>query len=239
MRPIIVIPTYNERDNIVPLIHQLFSLRITNLEIVIVDDNSPDGTAEVIASMRDSYNVHLVKRLHKLGLGTAYIAGFKKALALGADIVFEMDADFSHDPSDVPKLLETMNDYDLAIGSRRALGGKIIGWSWRRHLTSFGANSFARLLLGLKSKDTTAGFRCFRRFVLETIQLETIKSNGYAFQEELLYRVERAGYTIAEVPVLFIDRTKGKSKLGGKDVIEFFVVILRLFLQRFQQKTVQ
>jgi len=232
MKPIIVIPTYNERDNIATLVSKIFALHIPELEIVVVDDNSPDKTAEVVEGMRADYPVHLVRRLRKLGLGSAYIAGFKKALALGADYIFEMDADFSHDPADLPRLLSAAADHDLAIGSRKIPGGKIVGWSLWRRLSSAGAMFFSRLLLGLRVRDVTAGFRCFRSQALKSIALDTVKSNGYAFQEELLYRAEQAGFSIIEVPVVFNDRRRGRSKLSKKDIWEFFTVMYKLKFSR-------
>lgn len=228
MKTIIVIPTYNERENITKLIPALFSQNIPELQIVVVDDNSPDKTSEVIESFREQYPIHIIKRLRKLGLGSAYIMGFKKALALGADLIFEMDADFSHDPTDVARLIQAMESADLAIGSRRVDHGGILGWSWRRHLTSWTAMTFSRFFLKLKTRDVTAGFRCYRRRVLETIGLDEIKSNGYAFQEEMLFRVERLNFRVVEVPVTFVDRKVGTSKLSWKDIIEFFKVMWRL-----------
>lgn len=229
MKTIIVIPTYNERANITRLIPALFDLKIPELEVIIVDDNSPDETADVAQSFREKYPVYVIKRQRKLGIGTAYVDGFKKALVLGAEIIFEMDADFSHNPVDVPRLITTLeNGADLAIGSRRVKGGKIIGWGPRRHLTSFVAMSVARFVLGLKTKDVTAGFRAYRRQVLETILQTEITSNGYAFQEEILYRVEKNKFSISEIPVIFTDRTSGKSKLSSQDIWEFFRVMWRL-----------
>jgi dolichol-phosphate mannosyltransferase len=228
MKPIIVIPTYNERTNIQRLIPALFALHIPNLEVIVVDDNSPDETAQEVEKMREQFPIYCIRRLRKLGLGTAYIAGFKKALALGADILFEMDADFSHDPADIPHLISAIHSADMSIGSRRVAGGKIIGWGWRRHATSACAMWISRMLLNLKTHDVTAGFRCFRRHVLEAIELDTIKSNGYAFQEELLFRVEKKGFRVVEVPVTFTDRTVGNSKLSIIDIWEFFRVMVRL-----------
>ncbi len=228
MKPIIVIPTYNERGNITKLIPALFSQGISGLEIIVVDDNSPDGTAHEVEILRAKYPVHIIKRLRKLGLGSAYITGFKKALALGADYIFEMDADFSHDPNDVQRFLSALDQADLVIGSRRIPGSKIIGWNIWRHCTSWAAMGFSRIFLKLKTHDVTAGFRAYRRQVLETIDLDTIKSNGYAFQEETLFRVERLNLRVAEIPVTFFDRKIGKSKLSGKDIMEFFKVMLRL-----------
>lgn len=226
----IVIPTYNEKENIVPLINDIFLLHIPDLKIIVVDDNSPDKTADAVAQAQTIYpDLYLVRRNGKLGIGSAYIAGFKKALALNSDFIIEMDADFSHDPKDLPRLIAACkNNADLAIGSRKIKGGKIIGWNLKRHLMSNGAMFFARLVLGLKTKDITAGFRCFRRSVLEKINIDSIKSNGYAFQEELLYRTEKSGFTIEEIPVTFKDREFGKSKLGKKEIKEFFVIIFKL-----------
>lgn len=203
-------------------------MRIADLEIIVVDDNSPDGTADIVQRLTEQYPIHLIQRESKLGIGSAYIAGFKKALAMSADYIFEMDADFSHDPADVPRLIEAMNGADLTIGSRRVHGGNIIGWNLRRHFTSFAATVFSRFILKLKTNDVTSGFRCYKRKVLESINLDAVTSNGYAFQEEMLYRTEQAGFTVAEVPVTFIDRKKGKSKLSTKDIGEFFAVMMKL-----------
>ena len=231
MKTIIVIPTYNEKENIEKLINKIFALNIIGLEILVVDDNSPDGTAQVVKNLQSKYPLHILERASKLGLGSAYIAGFKKALELQADRIFEMDADFSHDPDDLPAILESAKNYDLVIGSRKIAGGKIIGWGFTRKFMSNGAMWLSRILLGLKAKDVTAGFRCFNSQVLKTLNLDEIKSNGYAFQEELLYKTQKAGFTITEIPVTFIDRREGKSKLSKKDIIEFFLIILKLRLK--------
>ena len=228
MKTIIVIPTYNEKENIEKLINKIFALNIIGLEILVVDDNSPDGTAQVVKNLQSKYPLHILERASKLGLGSAYIAGFKKALELQADRIFEMDADFSHDPDDLPAILESAKNYDLVIGSRKIAGGKIIGWGFTRKFMSNGAMWLSRILLGLKAKDVTAGFRCFNSQVLKTLNLDKIKSNGYAFQEELLYKTQKADFTITEIPVTFIDRREGKSKLSKKDIIEFFLIILKL-----------
>lgn len=231
MKTFVIIPTYNERENIVNLISEIFVQQIPDLNIIVVDDNSPDKTAEAVAQAQTVYpgKLYLINRYHKLGLGSAYIAGFKKALALGADLLIEMDADFSHDPKDLPRLIEGCADgFDLTIGSRKINGGSVIGWNLRRKLMSNGAMYFSRFLLGLKTKDVTAGFRCFKRHVLEKIGLDNIKSNGYAFQEELLYRTEKLGFTVKEVPVIFKDREVGQSKLGKKEIKEFFIIIFKL-----------
>ncbi len=229
MKPIIVVPTYNEKENIPILLEKLFGLGVANLEVVVVDDNSPDGTQAVVKNLQNKYPIHLLARAGKLGLGSAYLAGFKKALELGADLIFEMDADLSHIPADVPKLIAACEaGADLAIGSRKIDGGGIVGWSWWRYFMSDGAMWFSRLFLGLKPKDVTAGFRCFKRHVLQTIGLDDIKSNGYAFQEELLYRTQQNKFKIVEVPVIFMDRKSGQSKLSKKDIIEFFLIMVKL-----------
>ena len=229
MKTIIIIPTYNEADNIDKLIKKIFDLNIFDLEILIIDDNSPDGTAQIVKNIQTTNNkLLLLQRPKKLGLGSAYISGFKKALELKAEYIFEMDADFSHNPDDIPHLLEGIKNADLVIGSRKIQGGKIIGWNWRRKFMSNGAMWFSRLMLGLKPHDVTAGFRCFRHQVLETIKLDEIKSNGYAFQEELLYHTQKINFKITEVPVTFIDRQAGKSKLNKKDIWEFFITIFKL-----------
>lgn len=234
MKTIIIIPTFNEKDNVEPLVERIFALDCPGLEILFIDDNSPDGTAEKIKALQNRHPIHLIQRPGKLGLGSAYLTGFQKAFELDADYIIEMDADLSHNPEDVPRLIQACADgADLAIGSRKIAGGKIEGWNWRRKLMSNGAMFFSRLILGLKTKDVTAGFRCFKKSILEKIDLKKIKSNGYAFQEEVLFRVERTGGKVAEVPVTFPDRKRGQSKLNKKDIIEFFLVMLKLKFQQF------
>jgi len=228
MKTIIVIPTYNEAENIEALIKAIFALNINDLEIIVVDDNSPDNTAKEVEKLTDRYPIHLIKRRAKLGIGSAYIAGFKKALSLNAEYIFEMDADFSHNPKDIPRMLEAVQSADLVIGSRKIHRGKIEGWNWRRKFMSDGAMWFSRFFLRLKAKDVTAGFRVFRRKVLVKLNLDKIKSNGYAFQEELLYRTQKLGFVIKEIPVIFVDRQKGQSKLSNKDILEFFIVMFKL-----------
>lgn len=228
MKPVIVIPTYNERDNIESLLKEIFSLDIPGLEIVIVDDNSPDQTAAVVKDLQENFPIYLVSRQKKMGIGSAYIKGFKKALAVGADVVFEMDADGSHDPKDIYRFLNEIIAHDIVIGSRKIKGGKIVGWNFLRKAMSAGAMWFVRIILGLRTKDVTAGFRCFRREVLLQIDLDAIRSNGYAFQEELLYKTEKGGWKVKEIPVTFVDRSRGKSKLGKWDILEFFSAMVRL-----------
>jgi dolichol-phosphate mannosyltransferase len=247
MKTSIIIPTYNERENIAELCERIFKNNPADVGIIFVDDNSPDGTAEKILrcasepqprrdpstslGMTNTQPIQLIRRSAKLGLGSAYIAGFKRALADGADLIFEMDADLSHAPEDIPRMIEAAQDADLVIGSRRVDGGKITGWDARRHFTSSAATGFARLVLGLKTRDVTAGFRCYRRQVLEKINLDKIKSNGYAFQEEMLFLVEHLGFRVKEIPVEFNDRARGKSKLSFKDIVEYFLTMGRLFVK--------
>ncbi len=229
MKKYIVIPTYNEAENIEKLIQQIFALNINQLNIIIVDDNSTDGTGQLADKLSQHYPITVIHRQGKLGLGSAYIAGFKKAFSLGAEIVFEMDADFSHNPKDLPIMINTIKQgYDVVIGSRRIQGGNVKGWSWWRNLQSQAAMNFAKIILNLKTKDLTAGYRGYRVKTLQQINLDNIKSNGYAFQEEMIYLCEKFNFKIKEIPVTFIDRQFGKSKLGLKDIIEFFITILRL-----------
>ena len=229
-RPIIVIPTYNERSNIRLLLEHLFALGVEGLQVIVVDDNSPDKTAEVVSDLSKTHPITLIKRAGKLGLGSAYIEGFTKALSLGATHIFEMDADLSHDPDDIPRLLAATTNADLVIGSRKIPGGKITGWGWMRKAMSPPSLFFSLLLLFLPSLYVPSGFRCFQARVLQTIPLHHIRSNGYAFQEELLYRTQQAGFTIKEIPVTFTDRANGQSKLSKKDIAEFFLVMIKLRL---------
>jgi dolichol-phosphate mannosyltransferase len=232
MKTVIVIPTYNETENIAQLIKQIFSLNIAHLNILVVDDNSPDQTAQLVKTLQANFpkRLHLITRPGKLGLGSAYIVGFNWALRQKADLIFEMDADGSHDYSDIPKLIQPLveNTADVTIGSRKIKYGKIIGWNIFRHLASWGAMAITRLILGLKTKDVTAGFRGYRRQVLTKLNLNKIKTNGYAFQEEMIWLCEKKNFRIKEIPVTFKDRQRGQSKLNYKDIIEFFITLVRL-----------
>ena len=229
MRTYIIIPTYNEKENIQELVKEIDNLNIEDLSILVVDDNSPDKTGEIADRLKDNYPVEVLHRQGKQGLGSAYRAGFKYCLENNAEYIFEMDADFSHKPKDIPRMLQAaQGGADLVIGSRKIKGGSIVGWNAWRHFCSDGAMFASRLILGLKTKDVTAGFRCFKAETLKKIKYEEVKSNGYAFQEEMIYRAEKAGLKVVEVPVVFLDRQKGKSKLNKKDIIDFFVTIIRL-----------
>jgi dolichol-phosphate mannosyltransferase len=224
----VVIPTYNERKNITALIKKICKLHIEDLRILVVDDNSPDGTAEAVEELKKDC-VEIIKRPRKMGLGSAYVDGFKYALSKGANMIIEMDADFSHQPYKIPELITCVNSgNDMCLGSRRIKGGTVIGWNIVRKIMSGLAMEFSRFLLGLKTKDVTGGFRCFHSRVFQKINLDDIRSQGYAFQEEMIYLLERNNFKIKEIPITFVDRQRGHSKLGIKEIINFFVNICKL-----------
>src|SRR5260370_5534540 len=227
MKTLIIIPTYNEVDNLRPLLQEIF-VQVPEGDVLIVDDNSPDGTGKLADEIHaENPQVNVIHRSGKLGLGTAYTAGFKYALAHSYDTVFEMDADFSHDPRYLPDFLKAIEHADLAIGSRYIPGGSTPNWSYIRRLISGSGNIFARFLLGIPVRDCTAGFRCYRREVLQSIDLDTIQSRGYAFQIELTYRALTKGFQIVETPITFMDRRLGTSKMSRKIVFEAFAFVLR------------
>lgn len=213
----VVIPTYNEAENIPKLVGELFALGIPDLSILIVDDNSPDGTGEIAEEIASRHPdlVHVIRRPAKMGLGTAYVTGFRYALERGARYIIQMDADFSHSPSYIPIMLDKIQDYDVVIGSRYVPGGKVDErWGLNRVLLSWWANVvYVPLILGLRIKDSTSGFRCYRREVLEAIGLARVRSNGYVFQVEMAYLCDKLGFRIAEIPIYFEDRRIGKSKM--------------------------
>lgn len=234
----IVIPTYNEKENIKALIKEIFALGISGLEVIIVDDSSTDGTSEVIRALRKRFPITIISRPKKLGLGSALRDGLNLAKGRGSAVICTMDADGSHDPQVLPRMLaEIERGADLAVGSRRVWGGVIQGWGPIRLLMSRVAMEIARRTLGIRTRDVTSGFRAYRRRVLETIELSRLRSTGYAFQEELLYRAERAGFKIVEVPITFIDRRCGRSKLGIRDILEFFGTVLWLKFQTTNPKS--
>ncbi len=228
----VVVPTYNERENIGELLHRILAL--PRFRVLVVDDNSPDGTAEIVEqAARADPRVGLLSRPGKQGLGTAYIAGFRRALAEGASYIFEMDADFSHDPRYLPELLAAAQSrFDLAIGSRYVPGGGTTDWGAARQFISRGGNLYARLILSLPIMDATGGFRCYRRRALEAVDLNTVRSNGYSFQIEMVYRVLQAGLAIGEVPIIFPDRRVGRSKMSRRIVLEALITVWRLRLRR-------
>ena len=220
MKTLIVTPTYNERKNIKALVDALFRLN-PDYHILVVDDNSPDGTAKIVKDLQKNYhNLHLAERPKKRGLGTAYCYGFKWALERDYDYIVQIDADLSHNPEDVPSMVELLNKYDLVIGSRYCDGISVVNWPLRRLFLSYGANLYSRIVTGVKIKDLTAGFKAWRRNVLEDIDYDNIRSQGYAFQIEMNFHAERKGYKIYEHPIIFIDRTIGESKMSRKIMFE-------------------
>lgn len=227
---IVIIPTYKERENIETIVKAISSLK-TSFDILIIDDNSPDGTASIVKDLQKSYaNLFLVERPGKLGLGTAYIAGFKWALEKGYNFIYEMDADFSHDPHDLLKLYAACseNGADLAIGSRYISGVNVVNWPLSRVLMSYVASIYVRMITGMKIMDTTAGFKCYRRVVLENIKLDKIRSVGYGFQIEMKFKTWKLGYKIVEVPIIFTDRKLGASKMSGGIFNEALWGVLRM-----------
>ncbi len=230
MRTLIVIPTYNEAGNVRRLLERIFALRIADLEVLVVDDNSPDGTAFVVEELQQqNAAIHLIRRPGKLGLGTAYVTGFKYAIEKKFDFIFEMDADLSHNPEDIPRFLETMEKgYDLVIGSRYLTGVNVINWPLSRLILSLFANWYTRTITGLPLKDCTSGFKCFRRSVLESIDLDNIHSDGYSFQIELHFLVWKKGFRFCEIPIIFTDRDRGSSKMSRKVMIEAALMVWRL-----------
>lgn len=236
MRTLIIIPTYNEYDNLRPLLQEIFS-NVPDTDILIVDDHSPDGTGELADELAEQNSqVRVLHRAEKLGLGTAYIAGFRYAIQEEYDAAFEMDADFSHDPKYLPDFLQKIEGADLVIGSRYIDGGGTPNWTRMRKFISGGGNTFARFMLGLPIHDCTAGYRCYRRHVLESIGLDAIESQGYAFQVELAYRVYTQGFRIVETPIVFMDRRTGKSKMSRKIFIEGLTWVLRARFGKISRK---
>lgn len=212
--PWVVTPTYNERDNIGPLTERLFGLGIPNLTVLVVDDNSPDGTGALLDELTARYpRLKVLHRPAKAGLGTAYVAGFRMALDAGADYLCSMDADFSHDPAHLPTLIRAAAHADLVLGSRYVRGGRVANWAWQRRVASRLANAYARLILGVRVHDLTGGFKCYRRRTLERIDLSRCSSVGYSFLIETTYRAIKAGARVVEVPITFTERKFGQSKL--------------------------
>lgn len=237
---IVIIPTYNEKENIEKIIRAVFALQ-KSFDILIIDDGSPDGTAAIVKRlMKDDFagRLHLIERSGKLGLGTAYIAGFKWGLSQGYEYIFEMDADFSHDPNDLPRLYSACADEgcDLAIGSRYISGVNVVNWPIGRVLMSYFASKYVRMVTGFKVHDTTAGFKCYRRCVLETINLDDIRFKGYAFQIEMKFTAYKCGFKIKEVPVIFVNRVEGVSKMNGGIFGEAFFGVMRLRLDGWFKK---
>ncbi len=240
---IVIIPTYKERENIRSIIDTVFALP-KEFHILIVDDNSPDGTAQIVEQLQEAYNtpaetkLHLLKRPGKLGLGTAYITGFKFALERGYEYILEMDADFSHDPKDLVHLYLSCAEFgsDVSIGSRYATGVNVVNWPMGRVLLSYFASSYVRLITSIPVHDTTAGFVCYSRKVLETIALDQIRFVGYAFQIEMKFIAWKFGFVLKEVPIIFTDRTRGESKMSPGIFKEAFFGVLQMTIQSWFKK---
>ena len=233
-KSVVIIPTYNEKENIEAIIRAVMALE-DKFDILVIEDGSPDGTADIVKGLMAGDfkgRLHIIERTGKLGLGTAYITGFKWAIEQKYDFIFEMDADFSHDPKDVPRLLKEVRDngYDVAIGSRYITGVNVVNWPMGRVLMSYYASKYVQFVTGIPVNDTTAGFKCYRRKVLETINLDAIRFKGYAFQIEMKFTAYKLGFKIKEVPVIFVNRELGTSKMSGGIFGEalFGVVKLRL-----------
>ncbi len=237
---LVIIPTYNEKENAESIVRAVLGLGPHAFDILIIDDGSPDGTAQIIKSLQNEFNgrLHLIERKGKLGLGTAYITGFKWALEQGYDYIFEMDADFSHNPADLPRLYAACHDEgaDVAIGSRYVSGVNVVNWPMGRVLMSYYASKYVRLITGLPIHDTTAGFKCYRRKVLETIDLDAIRFKGYAFQIEMKFTAYKCGFKIQEVPVVFVNRRLGESKMNSSIFGEAVFGVIRLRLESLTRK---
>ncbi|MBO4499711.1 MAG: polyprenol monophosphomannose synthase [Bacteroidaceae bacterium] len=239
MKSVVIIPTYNEKENIAQIIEAVFALP-QGFHVLVIDDGSPDGTAAIVKEMQKEHpeRLHIIERSGKLGLGTAYITGFKWSVGKKYDYIFEMDADFSHDPNDLPRLLEACTDqgYDVAIGSRYISGVNVVNWPMGRVLMSYFASKYVRLITGLKINDTTAGFKCYRREVLETMELDKIHFKGYAFQIEMKFTAYKCGFKITEVPVIFVNRRLGTSKMSGGIFSEALFGVVRLKVSSWFRK---
>lgn len=236
---VVIIPTYNEKENAENIIRAVLGLP-KMFHVLIIDDNSPDGTAAIVKGLMNEFpgRLHIIEREGKLGLGTAYITGFKWALEHGYEYVFEMDADFSHNPNDVLKLHKACAEEgaDVAIGSRYISGVNVVNWPMGRVLMSYFASKYVRIVTGMKIADTTAGFKCYRRQVLETIELDKIKFKGYAFQIEMKYTAYKCGFTIKEVPIVFVNRVLGSSKMSGGIFGEAVLGVIRLKINSLFRK---
>jgi dolichol-phosphate mannosyltransferase len=231
-RAMVIVPTYDEIDNITALVPKILATA-PNIDVLVVDDASPDGTGEWVEKMSEEIpRVHCIRRPAKMGLGSAYRDGFRYALEHGAELIFEMDADFSHDPSELPNFMKAAEEADLVLGSRYLYGVTVVNWPLRRLMLSYGANLVSRIVTGLPVKDATGGFKCFHRRVLESIDLERIKSDGYSFQIEMSFHAWRQGFRITEIPILFVDRRVGISKMNRKIILEAFVMLGHLALVR-------
>jgi dolichol-phosphate mannosyltransferase len=229
---LVVIPTYNERENLEPIVKRLHAA-LPTAHALVVDDGSPDGTGEVADKLSASdERVHVLHRTEKAGLGAAYVAGFQWGIERNYAVLVEMDADGSHSPEDLPRMLDALTDADLVIGSRYVAGGKVVNWPKHRWFFSWGANFYSRMALGAKIKDITAGYRAYRREVLEKLKLTTVASRGYCFQIDLAWRTVEAGFTVVEVPITFTERATGESKMSGEVVREALIRVTKWGLRR-------
>jgi len=234
-RGLVIIPTYNERENIESIIIEVLKQNIP-VDVLVVDDNSPDGTGDIVRRLQEKdARIHLIERSGKLGLGTAYIEGFKWAIKNGYDFVFEMDADFSHNPNDLPRLYRALNDFDLVIGSRYIRGIRVENWPLSRKLLSYSANLFARFVTGVPVRDLTSGFKGIRSSVLKKLDPGKIKADGYGFQIEIHYYTYWNGFRVKEIPIVFVDRRAGKSKMSKQIIREAFQVVIFLGIKRFMR----
>ncbi len=234
MKQLVIIPTYDESENIRDLITVLINLDNT-LEILIVDDNSPDGTAEIVEEMmKDIHRIHILKRAGKLGLGSAYVEGFKFAIQNKYDIIYQMDADFSHDPKVILEMQKEIRKYDVVIGSRYVSGINVVNWPMSRLILSYGAAQYVKIITGMFINDPTGGFKCLRREVLESIDLDNIVSDGYSFQIEMNFKAWNKGFNIKEIPIVFTDRRSGESKMSKRIIHEAIKVV---WLLKFRQIT--
>ncbi len=227
-KALVIIPTYNEAQNAEKIINEV--LQQTDIvEVLIVDDNSPDGTAGIVKKMIESNNrIHIIERERKMGLGTAYVAGFKYAIERKFDFIFEMDADFSHNPKEIPIMLSKMNECDVLIGSRYVKGVNVVNWPMKRLILSYSANIYTRIITGMPIHDATAGFKCYKRKVLESINIDSLRSNGYAFQIETNFLAYKKGFKLMEMPIVFVDRRVGVSKMNKKIVYEAAFMVWKL-----------
>ena len=228
MKALVIIPTYNERENLSELLRRIFAQDLP-VEVLIIDDNSPDGTGALAEELKAADSrIHVLHRPEKMGLGSAYVEGFRYAIAREYDAVFEMDADFSHSPESLPEFLRELENADLVLGSRYLHGVTVVNWPLKRLVLSYGANVYSRVVTGMPIKDATGGFKCFRRQVLEAIDLTRVKSDGYGFQIEINFKAWRKGFRIREIPILFVDRRAGTSKMSRRIVWEAAWMVWRL-----------
>lgn len=234
MKKMIIIATYNEKDNIEKILSEVYD-NVPDTHILVIDDNSPDKTYEIVERLAENQyagKLFLMKRAGKLGLGTAYVAGFNWGLARDYDVIGQMDADFSHSPKYLPIMFEALKTYDLVLGSRYVAGGGVVNWSLKRKIISRGGSLYAKIILGLPQNDLTGGFKCFRREVLETIDVNQLRSTGYSFQIETTYKTHLNGFKIKEIPIVFEDRVLGQSKMSGNIFKEAILMVLQLWRDR-------